>query len=297
MLTKYLLLFSIITLIIIYISYLSKSSVKVLKPIKELNQKPYLWLYWENKYQHKKPSYIELCHKTVKRNCSDMIVRILDEKTVLDYLPNLRDLSKLSIPHKADYIRLALLSKYGGVWLDSDVIVFKTLRTFIEYLKKYDFVGFGCHDLDCRIKKNGRPKPANWTMISRKNGVLVTRCLKQVDTLLDKKLNMNSIFNYHKIGRELLWKNIRYLLRNTNWDYYHHTSIGIERDVDMRKITNDRLMSKIDKKEILKYPNDAYFLPVYNTAPGFPAWFLSMDEGEILEGDILMSYFFRKALK
>ena len=50
-----------------------------------------------------------------------MNVHFLDEKSVFKYLPNL-DLDLLkwcSIPQKADYIRLSLLTKYGGFWLDS----------------------------------------------------------------------------------------------------------------------------------------------------------------------------------
>ena len=47
----------------------------------------------------------------------------------------MRDLSFLSIPQKADYIRLSLLKKYGGIWLDSDIIVIKNLQPIIDKLK------------------------------------------------------------------------------------------------------------------------------------------------------------------
>ena len=47
---------------------------------------------------------------------------------------------------KADYIRYSLLYKYGGIWLDSDVIVFRNLDDLIEnnnhselIQRKYDY--------------------------------------------------------------------------------------------------------------------------------------------------------------
>lgn len=38
----------------------------------------------------------------------------------------------LSLPHKTDLIRLALLEKYGGVWMDSSIILLKPLHRFVS---------------------------------------------------------------------------------------------------------------------------------------------------------------------
>ena len=104
-------------------------------------------------------------------------IYLLDQYTVYNYLPSLRtDLSNyLTIPQKADYIRLAILNKYGGIWLDSDIIVFKSLLPLVNKLKEIDYIGFGYHGLmlNNMFAKNGYGKPANWAMISRKNGILV----------------------------------------------------------------------------------------------------------------------------
>ena len=42
---------------------------------------------------------------------------------------------KLNIPQKTDYIRYHLLHTYGGVWIDTDIIVLKYLTPIIKKLR------------------------------------------------------------------------------------------------------------------------------------------------------------------
>jgi hypothetical protein len=252
------------------------------------NNKKNIWMYWENKNGTKKPSYIELCHKTIFKNCNDFNIHLLDEKTIHNFLPNLRrDLdNKLSIPQKADYYRYQLLYTYGGIWLDSDIIVFKSLEPLMEKLDKYDYIGSGCNDNNCN--KTGYPKPSNWMMISKKNTKFMKMCIDECDTILNSSKNIN----YHKLGRELLWKNIN-ILKCSGWDYYHLSSICMERDSKNIKYRNKRLISK---EEVDNKCNNQYLVPIYNTAPGFPQWFKDMNEDDHLKNNILFSKLLKKAL-
>jgi hypothetical protein len=54
----------------------------------------------------------------------------------LDTLPEIFD--KLSAVHQADYVRIAVVKKYGGIWLDSDTIVMNDLSSMFQKLKDYD---------------------------------------------------------------------------------------------------------------------------------------------------------------
>lgn len=254
-----------------------------------------LWLYWENIGNKKKPTYIDLCHETIKRNAKIPTI-FLSPENIHHYLPTLRnDLHKLSIPQKADYIRICILKEYGGMWLDSDIIVYKSLKPLINKLEKYDYIGFGCHHDYCKDTLNGKhpsPKPANWAMISRKNGILISKCLEQANLLLDSNMNFNMYWNYHKLGRELLWSQMNYLLTNSDWDYYHYTSKNVERDKFGEKYTNERFLS-----DEIMYPSKSFFTPLYNTAPGFPNWFLKMTKSQLVNKDMLICQLFRKALQ
>tara|TARA_A100001015_G_scaffold280334_1_gene342432 strand:- start:2059 stop:2907 length:849 start_codon:yes stop_codon:yes gene_type:complete len=276
-----------------------KTRARVIKKYKALHHKEdpvnKIWLYWENKDGNKKPVYISLCHKSVIRHCSkDFEIVILSPSNLYLVFPLMRrDLDHLSIPQKADYIRLYALSREGGIWLDSDIIVFKSLNTILQKLQIYDYVGFGCHHQNCDSNTSGYGKPANWVMVSRKNGQLVTKCLSSADRILDSQLDLSNPKNYHRLGRELIWKEIQWLrILSPSWKYYHYDSSCIERDSHGKKYTNNRFTSN----EEIDLTCDFYFIPLYNTAPGFPNWFLNMDEKNLLRSDLLVSKFFRKAL-
>ena len=252
-----------------------------------------IWMYWENKNNGvNKPSYLDLCNKTVFKHCSkDFNIYVLNEKNVYQYIPNLRkDLNKkLNIPQKTDYIRYWLLYLYGGIWLDYDIIVFKSLMPLLKNLKNYDYIGAGCHSYTC--KKTGYPEPANWFMASRKGSTFIKRCINDCD----KYLNSSKLkFNYFKFGRETMWKNIKIEKKKNNWDYFHLKSNCLERDSKFKKIRNNRLLSNEDID--INCLDKSIFVPIYNTSPGFPDWFKNMNENEILEKNMLISKFFRKSL-
>ena len=275
------LLFSILIVLLIFIYYPILSNIDHF----ENQSKPIIWLYWEGK----EPNYIKLCYKTVLKHCTDdfNIIR-LNENTVFDYLPEFKNKNFdefLNIPQKSDVFRYNLLYKYGGIWLDSDIIVFSSLKSLFDKLKTYDYVGAGCHTKKCT--PNGSPYPANWIMMSRPN----TKLMK---LMVDKTKNINSKINYHGIGRNLLWKNIAILKKKYNWTYYHIPSQCFERDSNDNKYTNKRLISK--EKYDSKCKN-LIFIPIYNTAPGFPIWFKKLSEKEILNSDLLISILLNKSLR
>lgn len=290
----------ILIIIILYWIYIYK---KISFEYFTTTELPYnIWLYWENKDNKKKPSYLDICYETIKKNCGDKFkINLLNDKTVYDYLPNLNKkyIKKLDrIPMKADYIRYNLLYKYGGIWLDSDVIVFKDLTNLLQKLNDYEYVGFGCHYAGghCKDVMDGYPKPANWVLICRKKSLLMKEVIKEANKLLKK--NNKDFFNrqYHILGRNLLWKCIEKLKeKNKDWDYLHVSSRCVERDSHGNKITNNR---NISIEDIDEYCNKKrYFMPIYNTAPGFPKWFMDMSKNELLNSNILISKYFRNALE
>ena len=250
-----------------------------------------IWMYWETKKGSVKPNYIDLCHQTMQKHCKKSFnVHLLNEKTIHDYLPNLRkDLdTKLNIPQKTDYYRYRLLHKYGGIWIDSDTIIMKDLKEITDKLVNYEYVGFGCHYRNC--KNGGYPKPANWVMASRKNSKLMKLMMDDCDKILDK-----GNINYHSLGRDMLWKNIDYLRKNEkDWDYYHYDSKCLERDSRDRKMRNHISLSDEDIDSNCEGKH--LFIPIYNTNPGFPGWFKNMSKEEILKSNLLIGKTFRKSL-
>lgn len=273
------------------------------------NEPHNIWMYWETKKGSVKPPYLDLCLDTIKKHCN-VNVKLLDEMTVYDYLPELKDRKIIkydlddicTLPQKADYIRLLLLKKYGGIWLDSDVIVFKPLDELFEKLQKNDFIGFGCHHDNCENNPNGYGKPANWVFGSQKNGILISNCISKATDIINNKPSLLKK-RYHIMGRELLWSEIDKLLKENEyntydkdkqWKYYHFNSKCIERDSNGIKMRNKILLS--DTYPDVNCENKRIFMPVYNTAPGFPEWFKKMPKQTLIEQPILFSRLIKKAL-
>jgi mannosyltransferase OCH1-like enzyme len=98
-----------------------------------------VWVYWEGY----KPPYIDLCISTIKKYSSGLGFVMLDDRNVSKYLYLQPSYYRLSVVHKADYIRVALLNKYGGCWIDADTIVLKPISKYLKFLDKYRFLGFG----------------------------------------------------------------------------------------------------------------------------------------------------------
>lgn len=261
------------------------------------NSKPILWMYWENKPGVSKPPYINLCFKTVKKYCNgDFNIILLDNKSVFTYLPNLRrDINELIIAQKTDYIRVALLYKYGGIWLDADTIVMKPLGEIVDKINDgHDYIGFGCSYEKCF---NGFPKPSNGTMASKKNGILMGRVLADLNKKLDERNNGD--FGYFDLGKISLWKNIHELMNDDNYSYYHYPSkYDGSRDANGKWVNVDNHISTsktelIDENELLfVFLENNKFMgnnKKYN-------WFSKLTEIEILNGDYWISYLFRKSL-
>lgn len=83
-----------------------------------------IWLQGEEKA----PKIVKACWNSIRRNCK-LKLTVLDEKSVLEWvsLPDyiIQKWRKGSIrpAHFADICRLALLVKYGGVWMDATVFL------------------------------------------------------------------------------------------------------------------------------------------------------------------------------
>lgn len=220
----------------------------------DYTKKPYMWLYWDNINNKNNPAIIDLCYDTVVKHCSKSfeIVR-LNKDNIESYIPELvhykKYMNNLIIAHKVDIYRIMLLYKYGGIYLDSDIIVLRNPVEIMDKLKKYDFVGFGCTGHEC---KNGYGNPSNWLLASRPNTNLMGNILNKQLEIIKK----NKKLDYHDIGKMLIWKELDNLFKQ-EYEYYHYpNTIDGTRDKDGKWITTQRLFSN----EKIEYDNEENML-------------------------------------
>ena len=262
------------------------------KLLPKTNTPRYVWSYWENKEDRQEPyAHIKLCFETMKKHYNKYNFIILNESTIKHYLPNLRsNLDDLMIAQKVDYYRVALLEKYGGVWVDADTIVLKNLDEVFDKLDNgYDYVGFGCTGKIC---VNGYPDPSNGVMASRKNGRLIQCCLKKLNNMLDAK---NKNYKYFDLGKNVIWKCKDEL---TDYDYFHFSSeYDGSRDEQGKWVHTPNHLSEIPTK--LLDENKAFFIFLANYElmnNEDNKWFLNLNQEQILNGKMWISSLYRKAL-
>ena len=171
------------------------------------------------------------------------------------------------------------------------------IRDRLQLLRYHEFVGFGCHygSEQCKRTPNGYPFPANWVMVARAQSPLLGMYQARIDHLLDTHNRAFFQSHYHVLGRESLHQAIVDMrAKQPFWDYKHVSSRCIERDSHGVKWENHRFISTepIDKACL----SSLLFVPIYNTAPGFPTWFRQIPADQLLQRDYLLSKMLRLAL-
>ena len=132
-----------------------------------------IWTYWENPIGKSMPPYIQLCLDSLKRQNPDLI--ILTPETLSKYIDNLHpNFSTLGrIAHRADCIRVAIVEKHGGWWIDADTVGLRP----IENLK----IASSSHLLYSRWK-DGRV--LNGYFYGQRKSPIMVRWLEYINTKL-----------------------------------------------------------------------------------------------------------------
>lgn len=147
--------------------------------------KPIIWLYWENKEESQIPDVIRLCWKTIiNHNKQDFRIKILTEDDILTYLPNIDKKFDFHEQNafRADYIRFNLLYVYGGVCLDNDLILFRSLQEIKEKINNYGFVCCGS------MNERDNNFPVNCFFASNPRNSVCLYILQKIELFINNRL-------------------------------------------------------------------------------------------------------------
>lgn len=114
-------------------------------------------------------------------------VHFITPTNVTNYIEDLPNyFYKLQPAHQADFIRVHVICKYGGIWLDSDTLVIDSLDYLFEHLERFD--GFFIEETP-NILCNG-------IFASRANTILMNKW----KNIMMEKLNKNYKIKWSDIG-------------------------------------------------------------------------------------------------
>ena len=129
----------IFIIIFVFLSYMTtpESLINIFK------NKKIIFTFWEPR--GKIPGYLQLCIQTWRKYLPEYQIKVMDYKKSKIFLgEKLFDsiiCKNMSLPIQADAIRVALLAKFGGIWMDTDIIIIN--GNFINNLKKYEISMIG----------------------------------------------------------------------------------------------------------------------------------------------------------
>jgi hypothetical protein len=142
-----------------------------------------IWTYWQ---AAPAPAFIRACLDNWRRFAADHEVRLLDRDSVMSWLPELHaDFDALPAYRQADWLRIHLLARHGGVWMDASMLLSRDLAWLHETRKRRaaDYVGFY---IDRYTTRPELPIVENWLMASVPGGRFATALAAAFDRALDE---------------------------------------------------------------------------------------------------------------
>lgn len=85
-----------------------------------------IWVCWWTG-EKKAPLLVQQCIKSIKKNAGEHPVYIISEENYSEYVNipiyilNKMESKKMGLAHFSDYLRVSLLERYGGLWLDATI--------------------------------------------------------------------------------------------------------------------------------------------------------------------------------
>lgn len=155
-----------------------------------------IWWCWFQGYDQA-PPLVKACFNSLKRNFPEYKINIITLKNVKNYIDIPEYISKkfedrtISYAHFSDIVRVFLLAKYGGVWVDSTV--YCSNSNIIPIIENTDFFvyqnGLLGNDQDIKI--------SSWFMSAKKNSIFVTEVKQLLEEYWKKHSYLESYFLVH----------------------------------------------------------------------------------------------------
>lgn len=237
------------------------------------DNKHYVWVFWWQGL-NRMPDIVKRCYKQLILTNNDYDIVFLDKNNFHEYieLPTyiLSSIGKnISITHFSDILRVNLLYKYGGIWVDSTLFFLKKIP--IEYFT-YNF--FSIKDNINSSMSVARHRWATFFICSKKNNAVMGKLISMFNTYI---LKHNVFIDYLLFdyfldiiyNNDVNFRNTIDKMPYTNFNVHYMAKLKENADSDfINEIINNNLFIKMSYKNLtenslLKY-NSNYKLLIEN---------------------------------
>ena len=174
-----------------------------------------IWICWFQGIENA-PELVKACYNSVLKNYKDKEIIVLTEENYKKYVDMPEYIIKkwekgyITFAHFSDILRIELLSKYGGLWLDSTI--FTTKRSELVFNENIELFVFKQVDLD---RKNSLSVVAsNWLIYANKDNNIINLTKKLLYYYwkdYNYAINYNIFHIFFKLATEVYkdeWKNV-----------------------------------------------------------------------------------------
>lgn len=151
-----------------------------------------IWTYWDT---DEVPEIVKLSMKSWKKTSPNYFINLMNQKNVEEYISLPENWKRLPSYRQSDIIRLRLLEKYGGVWIDASTILLENLDNFISKDNLTFFI--------TPSSSLENPVFENWFISAPPNNNVIKQWIKEVLIALqntDKYVDDSSVYNVETIN-------------------------------------------------------------------------------------------------
>lgn len=164
-----------------------------------------IWMYW-NSGLDQAPELVRACHESWRRLNPNWDVVLLSDLTLSQYLNSEDFLPRHrypSIQKYSNHIRLLLLKKHGGLWVDADLICLKPLDTWLPNAGKSGVFMFSSPSKDKSF--------ANWLIYASSSQLSVRNCINRLESEYKNYFDRND-FSVDALARDITHKLQEFLI-------------------------------------------------------------------------------------
>ena len=263
---KYVVLLFLLIMIIIVLKYNDCEKYK-----KQYNSIQYMQTNYNLNYNFKNifcfwnskiiPPLINECVKNYKIKLPEWNIILLNDKTIYNFIdktdfPN--NYNKLEVTQKSDWIRLFLLYKYGGLWMDASIIINDPSEINYMYDKvfkeNYEIAGYSFSNKLYSFEDYYTFE--NWFIISRKNSEIIYKWLKEYEYAIE--IGFESYNNNNNLILTL------HVFTNYFNDNYWIVYTCFQNTILKNKILYDKIFIKDCRETMFHYHYYTCSIPYFN---------------------------------